>query len=152
MKKKIIIVYHSQSGKTESIAETCFEAMIQQQEVEVYFKKALGTTLDDLLKCDAVLFLTPEYFGTMSGALKDFFDRTYYPAIEAKVSMPFALIVCCENEGEGTIRDVEKISKGYGLRKTVDSLVIKEKEIETQKSAIVEFAEGFAVGVVMEVF
>jgi multimeric flavodoxin WrbA len=152
MKKKIIIVYHSQSGKTEFIAETCFEAMIQQQEVEVYFKKALGTTLDDIVRCDAVLFLTPEYFGTMSGALKDFFDRTYYPAIEAKVSLPFALIVCCENEGEGTICGVEKIAKGYGLRKTVDALVIKEHELESRKSAIIEFVQGYALGVTMEVF
>ena len=43
--------------------------------------------------CDGLIIVTPEYFGTMSGAVKAFFDRTYYPAREQNIKLPFALII-----------------------------------------------------------
>ncbi len=152
MKKKLLIVYHSQSGNTEKLAEACFEGIIEKQEVAVYFKKALGTTLQDIQNCDGLIIVTPEYFGTMSGALKDFFDRTYYPAREQNINLPFALIICCENEGEGTQRDIEKIAKGYILRKSLEPLIIKDKEIETRVQEAKELGQTFAAGLALGIF
>jgi multimeric flavodoxin WrbA len=151
-KKKLLIIYHSQGGNTEKLAEACFEGILRQNEVEVFFKRALGTTLRDVLNCDALLIVTPEYFGTMSGAVKDFFDRTYYPAREKNVNLPYALLVCCENEGQGTQRDIEKIASGYVLRKALDPLIIRDNEIETRRHEAVEFGQTFAAGLAMGIF
>ncbi len=152
MKKKLLIIYHSQGGKTERLAKLCFEAIIKQNEVEVYFKRALDTTLQDVLNSDGIIIVTPEYFGTMCGAVKDFFDRTYYPARAQNVNIPYALMICCENEGEGTKRDIEKITQGYVLKKTLDPLIIKEKEIEIRMSDVEEFAQTFSAGLSMGIF
>lgn len=152
MKKRLLIIYHSQGGNTKKLAEACFEGIIEKQEVAVYFKKALGTTLQDIENCDGLIIVTPEYFGTMSGAVKDFFDRTYYPAREKGINLPFALIICCENEGEGTQRDIEKIAKGYILRKNLETLIIKEKEIETRIQEAKEFGQTFAAGLALGIF
>ena len=56
-------------------------------DVEVSFKKAKVAGVEDLLKADGIIFGTPENFGYMSGALKDFFDRTFYE-VEEKVENP----------------------------------------------------------------
>jgi len=151
-KKRLLIIYHSQGGNTEKLAEACFEGILRQNEVEVFFKHALGTTLRDVLNCDALLIVTPEYFGTMSGVVKDFFDRTYYPAREKNVNLPYALFVCCENEGQGTQRDIEKIASGYVLRKALDPLIIRDNEIETRRHEAVEFGQTFAAGLAMGIF
>ena len=150
--KKLLIIYHSQGGNTEKLAEACFEGIIQQNEVAVFFKRAFSTTLQDVLNCDSLLIVTPEYFGTMSGAMKDFFDRTYYPAREKNVNLPYALMVCCENEGRGTQRDVEKIASGYVLRKALDPMIIRDNEIETRRLEAVEFGQTFAAGLAMGIF
>jgi multimeric flavodoxin WrbA len=152
MKKKLLIIYHSQSGNTEKLAKACFEGIIEKQEVAVYFKRALGTTLQDIQNCDGLIIVTPEYFGTMSGAVKDFFDRTYYPAREQNINLPFALIICCENEGEGTQRDIEKIAKGYILRKSLEPLIIKDKELEVRVQEAKELGQTFAAGLALGIF
>jgi multimeric flavodoxin WrbA len=152
MKKKVLIIYHSQGGKTERLAEACFEGLIAQNEVEVYFKRALGTTIQDVAQCDGLILITPEYFGTMSGALKDFFDRTYYPAREQQIQIPYALIISCDNEGEGTQRDVEKIASGYTLRKTMEPLIVRNKKLEEKLGEVAEFGQAFAAGVADKLF
>ncbi|MGB2271597.1 MAG: flavodoxin family protein, partial [Pseudomonadales bacterium] len=76
---------------------------------------------------DAILFGTPENFGYMSGALKDFFDRTYYPAQALQLCTPYALFVSAGNDGSGAVREVDRILKGYPMKKVAEPLVIKGK-------------------------
>jgi len=85
--KKLLVVYHSQSGKTEQMAQAVLAGSEKETEVECRFLTAFQSSAEDLIWCDGVLFGTPENFGYMSGAIKDFFDRTY-DEVE-----PLALIV-----------------------------------------------------------
>ncbi len=149
---QILLIYHSQGGNTERLAKACLKGVKKESQVAVYFQRAFDTTLEDILKCDGLIILTPEYFGTMSGAMKDFFDRTYYPAREKEVNLPFALVVCCENDGEGAIRDVQKIASGYRLRKSLEPIIIKEKEIAAREHEVTELGQTFAAGLVMDIF
>jgi len=152
MKKKLLIIYHTQSGNTEKLAEACFTGALKDFEVEVRIKKALGTTLQDVLMADALIIATPEYFGTMSGAMKDFFDRTYYPAREQNLNKPYALIISCENDGTGAERQIETIATGYVLRKTLDTLIVKESELEQRVSEAEELGQTFASGLALGIF
>lgn len=152
MKKKILIIYHSQTGNTEKIAEACFEGIIKNAEVEVRLKKAFVTSLKDIELADGFIIVSPEYFGYMAGAIKDFFDRTYYPARNKNINKPYALIICCENDGEGTKRSIESIANGYILKKTLDTLIVKEKEILQKMNAIKEIGETFSAGIALGIF
>lgn len=153
MKKRILIIYHSQSGNTEKLAEACFNGVIKESDsVEVRIKTAFGTTLYDIENSDGLIILTPEYFGTMCGAIKDLFDRTYYPAREKQINLPFALIICCENEGQGTERDVLKIATGYTLRNSLETLIIKERELALRLSEAENLGQTFAAGICMGIF
>ena len=81
--------------------------------------------LDDLLWADGLLLGTPENFGYMSGLLKDFFDRTFYPAEGKTVAKPYALFVSAGNDGSGAVRAVERIAIGYGWKAVAEPLVVK---------------------------
>ncbi len=77
---RVLIVYHTLSGNTEKMAQAFAEGARSVQGTEVVIKKALDATLDDLLNCDAIALGSADYFSYIAGALKDFFDRTYYPS------------------------------------------------------------------------
>ena len=87
---RLLIVYHSQTGHTRSMARAVLRGARRVPEVETRMKMALYAGLDDLLRARGLLLGTPENFGYMSGALKNFLDRTYYPA-QGKISgLPYA--------------------------------------------------------------
>ena len=77
---KILVVYHSQTGNTEKMALAFAEGASSFENTELSFKRTCDANVEDLLSCDGIAIGTPENFGYMSGAMKDFFDRTFYPA------------------------------------------------------------------------
>ncbi len=76
---KVLIVYHTQSGNTGAMAKAVAEGAKSVAGTQVVLKLALDASLEDLLSCEAVAFGSPEYFGYMAGAMKDFFDKTFFP-------------------------------------------------------------------------
>ena len=79
--KHLLIVYHTQSGSTQAMAEAVIRGVRHPEVsgIELRIASAFDAGVDDLLWAEALIFGTPENFGYMSGALKDFFDRTFYP-------------------------------------------------------------------------
>ena len=93
--KHLLIIYHSQSGKTAAMARAIRRGATHSdiESVEVRTRMAADAGPGDLLWCDAAVFATPENFGYMAGAMKDFFDRTFYPCQGRLEGMPFAVAV-----------------------------------------------------------
>ena len=50
--------------------------------VRVHLLSAPPAKAADLLKADGYIFATPENLAAIAGLMKDFFDRTYYPALD----------------------------------------------------------------------
>ncbi|NNC54806.1 MAG: flavodoxin family protein [Pseudomonadales bacterium] len=123
--KTLLIVYHSQSGNTRQLADAAVRGAGLEAGVDVRLRCAFEAGLDDLLQADGVLFGTPENLGYMSGALKDFFDRTFYPAEPHQLSTPYALFISAGNDGSGAVREIDRILRGYPLRKVAEPLVVK---------------------------
>jgi len=115
--KRLLIVYHTQFGGTGQMAEAAAAGAHQIDDVDTVLKRARDATVDDLLGCDALLIATSENFGSLSGMVKDFLERVYYPC-EGKVDgRPYSVIVCAGNDGTGAMMQTDRIATGLRLRK-----------------------------------
>ncbi|XXK43870.1 flavodoxin family protein [Porticoccaceae bacterium nBUS_17] len=150
--KNLLVIYHSQSGGTERMAQAVYAGCQQDEDVETRFLKAFDATLDDLLWADGIIFGTPENFGYMSGALKDFFDRTFYPAEPHQINLPYCMFVSSGNDGTGAVREVDRIVRGYPLRKINDPLIIVGGFKDEHQQKCEEFGLGMAAGLSLGIF
>ena len=128
---KILIIYHSQTGRTQQMAQSVAEGAKTIEHTEVILKKANESALDDLLTCDGLAIGTPENFGYMSGMIKDFFDRTYNDAQDKVFRKPYVVFISAGNDGTGALRAIERIALGYKF-KTVFTPVIAKGEITAE--------------------
>lgn len=151
--KHLLVVYHTQTGNTGRLAEAvcrgASDALVEN--VEVRCLRAADAGPQDLLWADGLLLGTPENFGYMSGGMKDFLDRTFYP-VEGKIlSLPYALFVSAGNDGTGAVRAVRRIANGYPFKEVQEPLIVRGM-VETADIARAEelgltLAAGLEAGV-----
>lgn len=150
--KNLLIVYHSQSGNTEQLAQAVYRGANCEQEVEVKILRAMEAGLDDLLASDAIIFGSPENFGFLSGGLKDFLDRTFYPAEPYQINIPYGFFVSAGNDGSGAVRQLDRIVKGYPLRKVNDAVIVKGLPDEAGCKRCEELGATFALALSMGIY
>lgn len=150
--KRLLIIYHSQSGNTERMAQAVFAGAKREPEIAARLKRALDAGLDDLLQADALLIGSPENFGTMAGAVKDFFDRTFYPAQEHSINLPYALFISAGNDGSGAIRQIERIVVGYPMKKVADPALCVGEADEAMLQACEELGQAMAAGLALGIY
>lgn len=92
--------------------------------VAVALQPARMTTADDVLAADGYLFVTPENLASMSGAMKDFFDRIYYAALERINGRPYACLICAGSDGSGAVRQLQRIATGLRLAEVAPPLIV----------------------------
>jgi len=115
--KRLLIVYHTQFGGTAQMAEAAARGARQIDDVETIVKRAADAGTDDLLDCAALIIATSENFGSLSGMVKDFLERVYYPC-EGKVEgKPYTVLVCASNDGAGAMLQTDRIATGLRLHK-----------------------------------
>jgi multimeric flavodoxin WrbA len=90
----------------------------------VILKRANDADSGDVLAADGYIFVCPENLASMSGMMKDFFDRTYYPALGKIEGRPYAVMICAGSDGEGAARQIARISTGWRLRVIAEPLII----------------------------
>ena len=114
--KTLLIVYHSMTGGTRQMAEAAVRGAAVEPAVRTVLLRAQDAQPDDVLGADGFLFATPENLASMSGLMKDFFDRTYYAALDRINGRPYAVMVCAGSDGQGAIRQLERIALGWRLK------------------------------------
>lgn len=151
-RKRLLVVYHTQSGNTGRLAEAVVRGARRVAETDTVVKRAFDAGVDDLLGCDALLLGTPENFGYMSGALKDFFDRTYYPCEGKLTALPYAVFVSAGNDGTGAVREIERIARGYGWKAVADALIVRKLVTDEALVQCEELGEAIASGLALGIF
>lgn len=162
--KTLLIVHHSLTGGTLQMASAAAEGAARESEVEVKLRHASAADVDDVLGADAYIFATPENLAAISGMLKDFFDRTYYGALERINGRPYATLICAGSDGQNAARQIERIATGWRLKAIAPPLIVlthaqlpeeilRPKTIATSDLVRCrEIGEALAAGLAMGVF
>ena len=120
--RTLLIVFHSLTGGTRQMAEVAARGAQAQSEVSVL--PAVQAQPEDVLAADGYIFATPETLAAISGLIKDFFDRTYYPALERINGRPYAILICAGSDGQNAARQIERIATGWRLRAVADPIIV----------------------------
>ncbi|SDX20151.1 flavodoxin family protein [Marinobacter mobilis] len=136
-KRQLLIVAHAPSPNTLTLRSAVADGARHSdlESVEVKVLSPLDAGPDDVLACDAIILGTTENLGYMSGALKDFFDRSYYPCLDKTQGLPFAFYIRAGHDGTGTRRAIESITTGLRWRPVQDALICQgeyQREFENQ--------------------
>ena len=119
--KKLLIVWHSMTGGSEALARA---ACAGAEDVEVQLLHADVAGAADMLAADGYLFVFPENLAAISGVMKAFFDRCYYPCLGRIEGRAYAVIVCAGSDGSNAVAQAERIATGWRLKKVADSIII----------------------------
>lgn len=152
--KHLLIVYHSQTGSTIRMADAVIRGATHADVdgVEVRVKTALDADADDLLWADGFILGTPENFGYMSGAMKYFLDRAYYPCEGKLNGRPWALFVRAGNDGTGAISSIRRILTGLAVKEVQEPVLIKGEFDAARLAECEELGLTMAAGLEADVF
>ena len=122
--KTLLIVVHSRTGGARQMAESAAQAARAEPDIAVRLLDAQDATPQDLLQADAYIFAAPENLAALSGAMKEFFDRTYYPVLDRLNGRPYALLICAGSDGTNAVRQVTRIATGWRLREIAEPIIV----------------------------
>ena len=122
--KTLLIVYHSMTGGTRQMAEAAQAGAAEEGGVTVRLLHAAQAGPGDVLAADGYLFATPENLAAISGQLKDFFDRCYYPALDRINGRPYACLICAGSDGQNAVRQIERIATGWRLKPVAEPIIV----------------------------
>jgi len=120
--------------------------------VEVRVVDPLEADADDLLWADGVILGTPENFGYMSGAMKYFLDRVYYPCLDKVNGKPYALFIRAGNDGSGAVNSIQRILKGLALKQVQDPVLVVGEFDDDRLADCEELGMTMAAGLAAGVF
>ena len=122
--KTLLIVYHTMTGGTLQMVQAAAAGAAAETSLRVKLLAAPDAAASDLLAADGYLFATPENLAAISGLMKDFFDRTYYPALDRVNGRPYAAMICAGSDGHNAARQVERIATGWRLQPIAPALIV----------------------------
>ncbi len=125
--KCLLIIAHAPSPNTLRLRDALAEGTRHSDIIGITVKSMspFDAGAADVLAAQAIILGTTENLGYMSGALKDFFDRIYYPCLEQTQGLPYALVIRAGHDGTGTRRAVETIVAGLRWRAVQAPLILR---------------------------
>jgi len=122
--KTLLIVYHSMTGGTLQMARAAAAGARSEPALQVSLLRAEDAQARDVLDAGGYIFATPENLAAMSGKMKDFFDRTYYAALDQLNGRPYATLICAGSDGRNAAQQIERIATGWRLRPIADPIIV----------------------------
>ena len=152
--KRLLIVAHAPSPNTAGLLDAVVEGARSDEieNVEVVALSPFEAGPEDVLAADAIILGTTENLGYMSGALKDFFDRSYYPCLNETQGLPYCLYVRAGQDGTGTRRGVETIVTGLRWRPVQEAIICRGEWQEAFTGQCRELGAAMAAGLDAGIF
>ncbi|WMD18046.1 NAD(P)H-dependent oxidoreductase [Achromobacter seleniivolatilans] len=129
--KQLLIVWHSRTGAARQMAEAAARGaaaaatqLEQTEELRIVLRRAAAVEADALLASQAFLFCAPENLASLSGEMKEFFDRNYYAVLDQLSGRPYALAISAGSDGAGAVRQTERICTGWRLKAVAPALIV----------------------------
>ena len=120
MKCKLLIIWHSRTGGSAALA-----AAAAAGAGDAARRVAADDVTPEMIKAAAgYLFVGPENLAALSGAMKEMFDRCYYPCLGRIEGRPYATIICAGSDGENAQRQLDRIATGWRLRRVADPVIV----------------------------
>ncbi len=120
--KHLLILWHSRTGAAEAMARAAFEGA--QSEGEARLLRAGEAAPEDVRGADGYLFAAPENLGSLTGEMKEFFDRCYYPVLGRIEGRPYAQMIAAGSDGTGAARQLARICTGWRLKDVQPPLIV----------------------------
>ncbi|MGQ7828966.1 flavodoxin family protein [Altererythrobacter sp. Z27] len=117
---RLLIAWHSRTGASEALAE----AAAQGAGDAARLMRADEVQPEDIIGARAYLFLCPENLASISGSMKEMFDRCYYPVLGRIEGRAYATIIAAGSDGEGAQRQIDRIATGWRLRRVADPIIV----------------------------
>lgn len=153
-RKRLLIIHGGHAGgRTHRLVQAVQLGVLTAEEpIEIRTLPALEADTPDLLWAQGLLIGTPEHFGYMSGAVKDFMDRTFYP-VEGKVDgLPYALFISAGNDGTGAVTSIERIALGYKWKKIAEPVIVVGDVTDAALQRCNELGQMMAAGLSLGIF
>ncbi|HUP96014.1 MAG TPA: NAD(P)H-dependent oxidoreductase [Burkholderiales bacterium] len=122
--KNLLIVFHTMTGGSHQMAEAALRGAASETDVRVRMVPASEASAEDVLQADGYVFVTPENLASMSGVMKHFFDRTYYPVLDRIAGRPYATMVCAGSDGTNAVRQIDRICTGWRLKTVCEPIIV----------------------------
>lgn len=117
----LLIVYHSRTGASQQMAEAAAQGA--RDEIETRLLTAQQAEPSDLMAAQGYLFCAPENLAALSGGMKEFFDRCYYPVLGQIEGRAYAQMISAGSDGTGAARQLARIATGWRLREVQPPLI-----------------------------
>lgn len=115
----LLIIWHSRTGASAAMAHAAAEGA----GATGLLVPAADAAPEMLLKADGYIFCCPENLASMSGMMKEMFDRAYYPVLGRIEGRPYATLIAAGSDGEGAQRQIDRIATGWRLRRVAAPLI-----------------------------
>ena len=152
MSKNLLIVYHSQSGSSAQLAFAARQGAERERDVQVRVLRAWDAGVTDLFWADALLLGAAENSGSLAGGMKDFLDRTYYPAQPRQLNLPYGLLISAGNDGRNTVAQLQRILRGHPMKQIAEPLIIRGESSEAGLAQCEELGQTLAAGLSLGIF
>jgi NAD(P)H-dependent FMN reductase len=150
--KSLLLVYHSQSGASADLARACADAAATVTGVRLQVLRAWDAGSREVLAADGLLLVAAENSGALSGTMKDFLDRTFYPVGARGLLLPYALLLSAGNDGRGARRQAQTILSGYPMKRALATVICRGEVTASHRRQAAELGEAFATGLEMGIF
>lgn len=152
--KQLLIVSNTPSSNTKVLANAAARGANHSDinGIQVTLLTPFEATAKDVINSDAILLGTTENFGYMSGAMKDFFDRVFYPCLEHTEAKPYAIYIRAGLDGTGTEVAMQKIISGLKWKQVQDVLICQGEYKDEFEQQVEELGMSMAAGLELGLF
>lgn len=151
--RNLLLVVHSRTGASQQMADT-LERGASETAVEfdvpltITRRQARDASIEDVLAADGYIFCAPENLASVSGEMKEFFDRTYYHAFNVDadskeyeetsrlLGRPYGMAIAAGSDGTGAARQLERICVGWRLRPVADTYIHRQIGVQTKDNIL----------------